>query len=88
MMAKVWAYISTREPSAITFAIRAVIYAAIEFGYLGWSDHQIGKALFALDAVLTAFVRNRVTTRDTLERAGTSQAEVVAKAAINSLPPS
>lgn len=76
------------EPAAVTFAIRACLYALIAFQVIAWTDTQIVSLLAAVDAVLTMFVRNNSTSRATLTNAGTSQETVAALASTRTGPPS
>lgn len=71
------------EPAGLTFAIRAVIYALVAFHLVAWTEDQIVALLVAVDAVLTVVLRAHSTSVATLERAGTSPAEIVARAAAN-----
>jgi hypothetical protein len=68
-----------REPVLIASAIRAVVLAAVTFG-LELSSEQIAALMFAVEAVLALLTRQSVTSPATLEAAGLSKAQVVAKA--------
>ena len=74
-----------REPVAIAGAIRAVILCAVAFG-LKWSPEQIAAVMLAVEAVLTLVTRQSVVTPNTLEKAGTSKAQIVADAAAANVP--
>ncbi len=71
------------EPAGLTFAVRAVIYALVAFHLVAWTEDQIVALLAAVDAVLTVVLRAYSTSVATLEQAGTSPAEIVARAAAN-----
>jgi uncharacterized membrane protein affecting hemolysin expression len=68
------------EPAAVAELFRLVMFLAIAFGWVQWSDSQQGTVLAVVSAVLTLFVRQNVTTQVTLEKAGVTQAQVAAVA--------
>lgn len=68
------------EPTAIAEAIRLALIALALGGVLQLDDKVILAIVGATSAILSLFVRQSVTSQNTLERAGTSQA-AVAKAA-------
>lgn len=49
-----------REPVAVTAAVRAVLLAAMAFGF-DVSAQQLAAVMFAVEAVLALFVRRRTT---------------------------
>jgi hypothetical protein len=68
------------EPTAIAEAIRLALIALALGGAIQLDDKVILAIVGAVSAVLSLFVRQSVTSQNTLEKAGTSQA-AVAKAA-------
>jgi hypothetical protein len=65
------------EPTAIAEAIRLVLIAFALSGAIHLDDKVILAIVGAVSAVLSLFVRQSVTSQNTLEKAGTSQAAVV-----------
>jgi hypothetical protein len=72
------------EPAAIAEAIRLVLIALALGGAVQLDDKVILAIVGAVSAVLSLFVRNSVVSQNTLEKAGLTKSDVVAKAAANS----
>jgi hypothetical protein len=72
------------EPAAIAEAIRLVLIALALGGAIQLDDKVILAIVGAVSAVLSLFVRNSVVSQNTLEKAGLTKSDVVAKAAANS----
>ena len=72
------------EPAAVAEFIRLALIAVIGFGLLNWTVEQQAMVLAVVSAGLSFFVRQNVTSQETLKKAGTSQAQVEAVAADDS----
>jgi hypothetical protein len=72
------------EPAAIAEAIRLVLIALALGGAIQLDDKVILAIVGAVSAVLSLFVRQSVVSQNTLEKAGLTKSDVVAKAAANS----
>jgi hypothetical protein len=72
------------EPALISEAIRQVLLVLVLLGVLQLNDQQTAGIIMAVSAVLALFTRASVVSENTLQQAGTSKSDVVAKAAANS----
>lgn len=52
----------------VTTALRSVIYAAVLFGWIHWTDVQIVGALGAMESVLVLFVRGNTVAAAGIEK--------------------
>jgi hypothetical protein len=71
------------EPTAIAEAIRLTLISLALAGAIQLDDKVILAIVGAVSAILSLFVRQAVVSQATLEKAGSSQAAVVAKAEEN-----
>jgi hypothetical protein len=67
------------EPVLISVAVRAILTAAVAWGFKA-SAEQIAVTVLAAEAIMAIPVRQNVTSQNTLHKAGLTQHGVTAKA--------
>jgi hypothetical protein len=71
------------QPVAVSEFVRQLFFTLAMFGLLQWTDAQQMAVMQLLSLGLAMLTYNSVTSQSTLEKAGSSQAAVVAKAEKN-----